>query len=555
MAIFRFPISTADFSKIREQGKVYVDKTGMMYDLVCNYDYVFLARPRRFGKSLLCSTFKAYFEGRKELFEGLKVMELEKEWKRCPVLHFDMSVLRNMSIPEAKSSLENLISQYENVYGRNPQCITPGARFRSLIHNAAEQTGEKVVVIIDEYDSPMLRLMYDKEQFDAMRTMLREFYQVLKVEDVYIRFVFITGITKFSQLSIFSELNNLKQISMLDEFSGICGITQQELDTVLRPCVQEYAQGLGVSTDDAYAILKKNYDGYHFSPNSKDVYAPFSLFNALTDKQKKSYWFDSATSTALLAHLERFHPLTAALDYDGATVNESQFSIPCENCKTAMPLLYQSGYLTIGAYNPQLDRYVMKIPNNEVRTGLIECLMPIILHQSEDDNNSLIADMAQALFDGDLAAALSAMRAYIAKIPYDIISKDDWDAKGGFEAFYKLLIYMVFSLLNRLVDTEVRSILGRADIVIKTSRDIFVIELNVDKTARAALKQIEIMGYATPYESDPRRVIKCGVSISSELRNIVQWCITDINGRKIASKDFKRSMLKAKNAKDKRAEA
>ncbi|MGM9703559.1 MAG: AAA family ATPase, partial [Prevotella sp.] len=299
MRRFRYPVDTDQFADIRKDGKVYVDKTDMVYDLVDRYKYVFLARPRRFGKSLLCNTFKAYFQGQRELFEGLKIMELEKEWKTYPVLHFIMSGLKNLKVSEAKTKLESMIRGYEDIYGRDTLSITPGDRFRGLIHRAFEQTGEKAVVILDEYDAPVMRLLYEKEQLEAMRMMLREFYQVLKDEGAYLKFVFITGVTKFSQMSILSELNNLTQISMFDEYSGLCGITQKELDTVLRPCVEEYAEALQITTDEAYAKLKHNYDGYHFSPDSEDVYAPFSLLRALDGRNSYHYWFESGTTTSL----------------------------------------------------------------------------------------------------------------------------------------------------------------------------------------------------------------------------------------------------------------
>ena len=524
---------------------LYVDKTDMMYDLVSKYKYVFLSRPRRFGKSLLCNTFKAYFQGQKELFEacpeqgrrGLKVMELEKEWKKHPVLHFTMSGLNNCTIPEAKSKLESLIRWYEKVYGRDPLSETPGDRFRDLIHNAEKQTGEKVVVILDEYDAPIMRLMYEGTKLDEMRSMLREFYQVLKDEGAYLRFVFITGVTKFSQLSIFSELNNLRQISMDDEYSGICGITQNELDTVLRPCVEEYAEQLEVSTEEAYVLLKKNYDGYHFSKKSKDVYAPFSVLRAFDGRNTDHYWFESGTTSSLLEHLSRF-PITRALDYDGVEVSENEFSIPCENADTPMPLLYQSGYLTIASYDRLTQRYELKIPNNEVRKGLIDCLMPIILKRTVADNNSVIAAMARAVFNSSLSDALTALRSYIAKIPYDVITKEEWEDKERRESFYQLLLYMAFSMLNSTVDTEVKSILGRADVVIKTKTDIFVLELKVDDTVENALAQIDDKGYAIPYEAEGRVVTKCGVSISSEQRNITQWRITDAEGNVIEDKAF-----------------
>ena len=537
MSKFKYPVDTDQFQIIREQGLLYVDKTDLMFDLANRYRYVFLARPRRFGKSLLCNTFKAYFQGQKELFEGLKVMEMEKEWKKHPVLHFTLSGLKNVTVPLAQSKLENLISDYEKIYGRDPELKTPGARFRGLIHRAKEQTGENVVVILDEYDAAIMRLMYEPERLADMRSMLREFYQVLKDEGAYLRFVFITGVTKFSQLSIFSELNNLYQISLLDGYSGICGITQNELNTVLRPCVEEFAEALAISTSKAYALLKKNYDGYHFSPKGQDVYAPFSLLRALNDKTTNHYWFESGTSTALLEHLKRY-PITRALDYDGVEVCENEFSIPCESADTPMPLLYQSGYLTIASYDPLLKLYVLKIPNNEVRKGLIDCLMPIILKRTVADNNGLVTAMAKAIFSRDLGKALTALRSYIAKIPYDIITKEEWECNESREAFYKLLIYMAFSMLNSIVDTEVKSVLGRADVVIQTNADIFALELKVDDTVENALQQINSKGYTIPYEADGRKLTKCGICISSSARNITHWCATDADGNVVDEQKF-----------------
>lgn len=537
MSKFKYPVDTDQFQIIREQGLLYVDKTDLMFDLANRYRYVFLARPRRFGKSLLCNTFKAYFQGQKELFNGLKVMQQEKDWTKYPVLHFTLSGLKNVTVPLAQSKLENLISDYEKIYGRDPELKTPGARFRGLIHRAKEQTGENVVVILDEYDAAIMRLMYEPERLADMRSMLREFYQVLKDEGAYLRFVFITGVTKFSQLSIFSELNNLNQISLDNRYSGICGITQEELDTVLRPCIEDYAQNLHISVDDAYALLKKNYDGYHFSPKGQDVYAPFSLLRALDKNDTNHYWFESGTSTALLEHLKRY-PITRALDYDGVEVCENEFSIPCESADTPMPLLYQSGYLTIASYDPLLKLYVLKIPNNEVRKGLIDCLMPIILKRTVADNNSLVTAMAKAIFSRDLGKALTALRSYIAKIPYDIITKEEWECNESREAFYKLLIYMAFSMLNSIVDTEVKSVLDRADVVIQTNADIFVLELKVDDTVENALQQINSKGYTIPYEADGRKLIKCGICISSSVRNITHWRATDADGNVVDEQKF-----------------
>lgn len=530
MSKFLYPVDTDQFQIIREEGKVYVDKTDLMYDLVSKYCYVFLARPRRFGKSLLCNTFKAYFQGQKDLFEGLKVMELEKEWKSYPVLHFDMSEMRNCSTLQGMCDvLDAMLEKYETQYGTSKRISEFGSRFDQLIRHIHDTQGKKVVVIIDEYDTPLMRNLYNEDFLEGIRNMLRGFYQTVKLDGAYLKFVFITGVTKFSQLSIFSELNNLNQISMDDEYSGLCGITQEELDTVLHPCVEEYAERLGISAPEAYALLKKNYDGYHFSKNSKDVYAPFSLLRALSKGTTDHYWFESGTMSALIEHLQH-HPLTSALECDGVEVGENEFNISCESAETAIPLLYQSGYLTIDSYDAQLRTYTLHFPNLEVREGMINGLMPLILRRSTADGNALVRKMASAIFKGNLSDAITALRSYIAKIPYDIITKEEWEDKERREAFYQLLFYMVFSMLNSTVDTEVKSILGRADVVIKTKTDIYVLELKVDDTAENALTQIDDKGYSIPYEADGRKVTKCGVSISSEERNITNWIIADAEG-------------------------
>ena len=537
MSRFKYPVDTDQFAEIRQKGLVYVDKTDIMFDLVDKYKYVFLARPRRFGKSLLCNTFKAYFQGKKELFEGLKIMNLEKEWKTYPVLHFTMSGLKNLKVSEAKTKLESMIRGYESIYGRDPLSITPGDRFRDLIHNANKQTGDRVVVILDEYDAAVMRLLYKTEQLEEMRMMLREFYQVLKDEGAYLKFVFITGVTKFSQMSIFSELNNLKQVSMFDEYSGLCGITQEELDSVLRPCVEEYAEGLGISVDEAYTVLKKNYDGYHFSENSQDVYAPYSLLNALNDRATRHYWFESGTSASLIEHLKHF-PGFNPLDFDGVELSLEEFNVPCENALTPVPMLYQSGYLTIDYYNKEDDVYVLHFPNYEVRQGIVYSLTNYLMDISDWDRNATILAMARALKRSDLSSALTELRSYIASLPYDIITRKEWMAKKKKEAFYKLLMYVVFSLLNSKVDTEVKSVLGRADVVIKTKNDIYVLELKVDDTVENALSQIDSKGYAIPYEADGRTITKCGVTISSEARNIVHWRAVDNEGKVIDEQKY-----------------
>ncbi len=538
---FRYPVDTDQFQKIREQGMLYVDKTDMVYDLADKYSYVFLARPRRFGKSLLCNTFKAYFKGQKELFEGLKVMELEKEWKTFPVLHFDMSLMRNCcNIDGYREALSKMLAQYEKQYGAVKEAEEFGTRFHLLLRHIHETQKQKVVVIIDEYDTPMMRNLYNEEVCDSLRNLLRGFYQTVKLDGEYLRFVFITGVTKFSQLSIFSELNNLYQISMLDDFSGICGITEEELDTTLRPCVEEYADALGITTVDAYALLKKNYDGYHFSPRSKDVYAPFSLLRALNDKSTNHYWFESGTSKSLIDHLLH-HPEFNPLDFDGAELSINAFNVPCEKASTPIPLLYQSGYLTIASYDKEFDTYTLHFPNYEVRQGMVEAMTSYLMDADDLERDAAVLAMARALKNGDLGAALIELRSWIASLPYDIITKKEWMAKKKREAFYKLILYTVFSLLNGKVETEVKSILGRADVVIQTEDNIFVLELKVDDTVEHALLQIDDKGYTIPYEAEPsgRTLIKCGICISSDKRNITHWRITDADGKVIEDRVFK----------------
>lgn len=538
MSRFLYPIDTDQFQKIREQGRVYVDKTDLVYDLVNRYSYVFLARPRRFGKSLLCNTLKAYFQGQRELFDGLKIAEREKEWKSYPVLHFDMSELRGCATLQSMANvLSAMLERHEQRFGATKRIEEFGARLSQLIRHIHDSQGEQAVIIIDEYDSPLMRNLYDEEMSEGVRSLLRGFYQTAKTDGAFLRFVFITGVTKFSQLSILSELNNLKQISMLDEYSGLCGITNDELNGPLRPCVEEFAERMGLDIEQAYSILKKNYDGYHFSPRSQDIYAPYSLLNALNDGSANYYWFESATSSALIEHLKRF-PEFNPLECDGIELTQEEFNVPCEGASTPIPLLYQSGYLTIGNYCKEDDVFTLRFPNREVRHGMVYGLTSYLMGIGDSDRNATVLTMARALKGGDISAALAKLRSYIASIPYDIIEKKEWMAKRGHEAFYKMLFYVIFSLLNSKVDTEVNSILGRADVVIKTSNDIFVLELKVDSTVESALQQIDDKGYSIPYEADGRNVTKCGVSISSAARNISHWRAVDAKGNIISEQEF-----------------
>ena len=518
MSKFKYPVDTDQFQIIREQGLLYVDKTDLMFDLANRYRYVFLARPRRFGKSLLCNTFKAYFQGQKELFNGLKVMELEKEWTKFPVLHFDMSELKNCTnIQSMRNILSDMIARYEEQFGAVKMIEEEGARFRRLLEHIYSSMGKQVVVLIDEYDAPMMRYLYDEKMRESVRSLLRGFYQIIKSGAAYLRFVFITGVTKFSQLSIFSELNNLYQISLLDGYSGICGITQNELNTVLRPCVEEFAEALGISTSKAYALLKKNYDGYHFSPKGQDVYAPFSLLRALNDKTTNHYWFESGTSTALLEHLKRY-PITRALDYDGVEVCENEFSIPCESADTPMPLLYQSGYLTIKSYNRLAKLYKLAFPNEEVRKGFSNSLFRYYAPDGMGDRDAIYMAWAKNFIlsaEDNMEAFLPHLQTFYKKFPYTLINNN--------ERHYQAVLYTILLILGCDVTPEVPTSDGRIDMVLKTKRSIYVMELKYKKDAEAAMEQIDCKDYLAAFVDDSRKKYKVGINFSEDRRSIDDW--------------------------------
>lgn len=411
----RYPVGIQDFEKLRTYNCVYVDKTDLIYQLV-QKNVVFLSRPRRFGKSLLSSTLKYYFQGRKDLFQGLAIEQLEENWTEYPVLHFDLSTLKNIEIKYISNKLDGMLSDYEKIYGKNPSKVTSGDRLANLITSAHAQTGHKTVVIIDEYDAPMLDVLHDEEKMAEVRRLMQEFYAPLKACDADLRFVFITGITKFSQLSIFSVINNIINISMQPEFSAICGITEKELYTVFEQDIAMLAKEYECTPEEMRIRLKERYDGYHFSGKSADIYNPFSLLNAFDAKQIKSYWFSSGTPTYLIHQLHRFGTDVTTLEEIEAS--EEMFDKPTEAMSDALPLLYQSGYLTIKSYDRDLESYILGIPNKEVRVGLMEHLLPWYTKRSDMANGGFIMDFCRALLREDLEKAFTAMRAYLAGIPY-----------------------------------------------------------------------------------------------------------------------------------------
>ena len=520
-----YPVGIQDFEKLRTNGCVYVDKTDLIYNLSRKY-YVFLSRPRRFGKSLLSSTLKYYFQGRKDLFEGLAIEKLEQEWAQYPVLHFDLSTAKNVDVPYIVSKLDGMLANYENIYGKNPVNVTPGDRFANLIMTAHKQTGKKTVVIIDEYDAPMLDVLHDDERIAEVRKIMQEFYAPLKACDADLRFVFITGITKFSQLSIFSVINNLNNVTMLPEYSAICGITEEELYTVFEEDIAMLAEEYECTPEEMRRKLKERYDGYHFSGRSADIYNPFSLLKAFDRKELNDYWFESGTPTYLIRQMQRFK--TDILSLDNVSATSPDFDQPTEGMTDALPLLFQSGYLTIKNYNKALNQYTLGIPNNEVRVGLTANLLPLYTYPSTYRNSSFAMQFHEAIYYEDLEKAMIAMRAYLAGIPYPEGGKEILQDMEKCEYYYETIFYLMFSFMNRHVQTQVKTSRGRADMVMYTAKTIYVFELKINKSAEEALAQIDEKGYMIPYTADGRKLVKCGISFSTETRTIEDWKIKEM---------------------------
>lgn len=512
----RYPIGIQTFSEIRERNYLYIDKTQYLVDFIDKgYKYVFLSRPRRFGKSLFASMIHAYYEGRKDLFEGLAMGEYEKDWVKHPVLHFDMSAAKHMDKDMLERYLADMLTDQEAVFGYKSEKQDPNIRLKDLVVTANRLTGRKVALIIDEYDAPLLDVVHEEQNLAALRRAMQNFYSPIKSLDPYLEFVFLTGITKFAQLSIFSELNNLFNISMYDKYSAICGISSEELHTQMLPDVERLAEHLHLSVDETFERLKRKYDGYHFSKNSEDVYNPFSLIKALASGDIGDYWFDSGTPTYIIKLLQKYN--VGLRDLTGQDAGVSDFDVSPENMTTALPLLYQSGYLTIKHYEPMIDLYTLGYPNEEVRTGMVRSLAANYLTPAEGTNSSFVIKFVKAVIADDMEQALTLMRAYLAGVSYRLSNKTERDVQTIF--------YLVFSLIGSFIKVEEESAHGRADVVITLPSVVYVMELKFDGSADAALRQIDEKGYLIPYTADGKRLVKVGVNYSSEERTITEWRI------------------------------
>ena len=516
----KYPVGIQTFSNLREGNYLYVDKTKYIVDFRSKgMKYIFLSRPRRFGKSLFASTLQAYFEGRKELFEGLAIADYEKEWAVHPVLHFDMSGAKHFNEQELKDYLDYILQPYEKLYGEGKGENTPNTRLIGLVTRAYKQTGQKAVVIIDEYDAPLLDVVHEEDNLQQLRRIMQNFYSPLKMLDPYLEFTFITGITKFSQLSIFSELNNLDNISMLDQYSAICGISLTELTTVMRPDVEGLGRALGLSYEECLDQLRQYYDGYHFSEHSEDVFNPFSLIRALNGQKIDSFWFGSGTPTYLIKSLQKYH--VNVTDIEQKRVSVDDFDVSPEQMVSPLPLLYQSGYLTIKKYSPLTKSYTLGYPNQEVRIGMLKSLAPNYLSPVSVDNNGLVIEFVQMLYDGDIDGALVRLKAYLASISNRLSNKNERD--------FQTVFYLIFNLMGALIRVEEESAVGRADAVLHLPESVFVFELKYDGSAADALKQIDEKGYLVPYTADGKRLYKIGVNYDSQQRTLGDWIIKEFH--------------------------
>lgn len=518
MALKLYPVGIQTFERIRKENKLYIDKTEYVYRMTHSGGcYFFLSRPRRFGKSLLVSTFESYFSGKKELFEGLAIEKLEQKWMEYPVLHFDMSGGKHMEKEQLEDYLSNRLEAEEKKWGITHSKRGVNDRLTELITTAYEISGKQVVVLIDEYDAPMLDVAHERKTLDELRNVMRNFYSPLKMCEPMLRFVFLTGITKFSQVSIFSELNNIKNISLDDEYAGVCGITKEELLTQMSEDIDVLAEALEMTREETIAKLKENYDGYHFSPASPDVFNPYSLLNCFDDKNFGAYWFSSGTPTYLINMLRKFKVLPAKIGRSLA--RSSAFDAPTENLKTITPLLYQSGYITIKGYDKMSQLFTLDLPNKEIKVGLFESLLPYYLEgMYAEEGDVAIAQMSVLIRQGDMDGALRLLQEFLGTVPYC--------NNTNYEGYYQQVLFIIFTLLTHfVVDVEVHTPNGRVDVVMETEDTLYLIELKFNKSAQAAMQQINLKQYDQRFARCGKPIVKVGVNFDAKKGNIEDWTI------------------------------
>ncbi|MDO5575898.1 MAG: ATP-binding protein [Fibrobacter sp.] len=517
----KFPIGVQSFEALRDSNFMYVDKTYYVYDLAQSGKAYFLSRPRRFGKSLFLSTLKAYFEGKKELFEGLAIESLEKEWKKHPVLHFDFNAEVFDSIESLNALINDSLAKYEHQYGSEKTETTVALRFKGIINRAHLATGAKAVVLIDEYHKPLLQTIDNEELHDEYRKSLKAFYGALKSQDADLEFYFLTGVTKFSQVSVFSDLNQLKDISYYPAYNEICGLTWNEIEQNFKPEIEKLAKNNDSNYIDTRNTLIKNYDGYYFSDPTKaksGVFNPFSVLNVLMDSEYDDYWFQTGTPTFLVNLMKKSDLDLRKLE--GYKINTSEIRKIQDsrtNTSSPIPVLYQSGYLTIKKYDSKFKSYTLGFPNEEVKRGFIMFCAQFFTRIPEKETGFNIEHFVREIEQGKVDEFMERMRSFFANIPYELNDQT--------ERHYQVVFYIVFTLIGFYTEAEYRSARGRADMVVKTQDHIYVFEFKLDGTAESALAQIDDKGYLIPFTCDNRPVTKIGANFSKEQRNIERWII------------------------------
>ena len=521
----KYPVGIQTFERLRKENYLYIDKTDLVWRMTKESPFVFLSRPRRFGKSLLTTTLDSYFKGQKELFEGLKIMDLETEWEQYPVIHLDVSWAKNrLTADELRQALLFMMKPLAEQFGKEDDEDLPGQLLTGMIRRAYERTGKQVAVIIDEYDAPLLDVLHEEQMLPEFRRVMQEFYQPLKASEAMIRFCFITGITKFSQLSIFSTINNLTNISMDPKYAAICGITEDELLTDMKQDIEMLAAHEGYTFDEMWQRLKRQYDGYRFAKVSPEIYNPFSLLKCFNQRDLSNYWFESGTPTFLIRQMQMFR--TDITTMDRLEASASAFDRPTEAMEDALPLLYQSGYVTIKAYDQETFMYTLGIPNNEVRIGFTEGLLPTYSGlRGSDVQVGFAAKFWKALKKNDIDTAMQEMKAFLAGIPYVEGFQKKLAEVKNYEGFYEYTFWLVFNMLNVYAQTQVKCANGRIDFVLQMPAATYVFELKMNGTAQQALDQINEEGYFLPYETEGHKVVKVGVQFDRETMTIGEWMV------------------------------
>ena len=515
-----YPIGIQNFESLRNDGYFYVDKTALLYRLAKTGRYFFLSRPRRFGKSLMISTLQAYFEGKKELFEGLAIEQLEKEWVKRPVLHIDLNIEKYNTPDSLDKILNDTLVQWEELYGTRPSETSFSLRFAGIIRRACEKSGERVAILVDEYDKPMLQAIGDVELQKAFRTTLKPFYGVLKSMDGYIKFALLTGVTKFGKVSVFSDLNNLNDISMDDLYVELCGITEKEIHTNFEDELHELADAQKMSYEDVCRELKACYDGYHFVENSIGIYNPFSLLNTFLKMKFGSYWFETGTPSYLVELLKRHNYDLYRMAHEETNADILN-SIDSESTNP-IPVIYQSGYLTIKGYDPRFGMYRLGFPNREVEEGFLKYLMPFYANADKVDSPFQIQKFVNEVETGQIDAFFRRLSSLMADTPYELVR--------DLELHYQNILFIVFKLMGFYVKAEYHTSEGRVDLVLQTDKYTYVMEFKFDSTAEEALRQINEKHYARPFEADTTRTLyKIGINFSSKTRNIEKWLVETVD--------------------------